>query len=196
MAPSAGAKGLVEITWRKGSYDAGDSAADSVGLIRRRTGVPAAAAEREPLFEGLGSYTRTVTTSSPERKRYFDQGLAFLHGFNHGAAIRAFQEAARIDPEFRWRTGGSPWRVGRTSTSRWSRRRRRSWRGRSWARRSDHAAAASPVERDLIAALATRYAKPQPEDRSPLDRAYADAMRKVWAAHGDDPDVGASSPRR
>lgn len=53
----------------------------------------------EPLFEGLGSYTRTITTSSPEAQRYFNQGLAFLHGFNHGAAIRSFQRAAELDPE-------------------------------------------------------------------------------------------------
>ena len=32
----------------------------------------------------------------------------------------------------------------------------------------------------LIDALGKRYANPQPEDRTPLDRAYADAMREVW----------------
>ena len=53
----------------------------------------------EPFFEGLGSYSRKVTTDSPEAQRYFNQGLAFLHGFNHGAAIRSFQEAARLDPK-------------------------------------------------------------------------------------------------
>src|SRR6266550_8564705 len=52
---------------------------------------------KEPFFEGLGSYTRKITTDSPEAQRYFNQGLAFLHGFNHGAAIRSFQEAARLD---------------------------------------------------------------------------------------------------
>ena len=50
---------------------------------------------------------------------------------------------------------------------------------------------ASPVERDLIEALSHRYANPQPEDRAPLDQAYADAMRKVWQTYPDDPDVGA-----
>ena len=48
----------------------------------------------------------------------------------------------------------------------------------------------SPVERALIEALAQRYAKPWPEDRSDLDRAYADAMAQVWADHSDDSDVG------
>lgn len=53
----------------------------------------------EPIFDGLGSYSRKITTSSPDGQRYFDQGLAFYHGFNHGAAIRSFAEAARLDPK-------------------------------------------------------------------------------------------------
>ena len=55
-------------------------------------------AAKEPLYDGLGSYSRKVTTNSAEAQRYFDQGFAFLHGFNHRAAIRAFQQAAEIDP--------------------------------------------------------------------------------------------------
>lgn len=50
---------------------------------------------------------------------------------------------------------------------------------------------AGPVEQELIAALSRRYANPQPDDRSPLDRAYAEAMRAVWQAHPRDADVGA-----
>src|SRR6185369_7670158 len=50
---------------------------------------------------------------------------------------------------------------------------------------------ATPLEREMIAALAQRYANPQPDDRSSLDLAYANAMRKVWQAHPDNPDVGA-----
>src|SRR5947209_7878964 len=33
---------------------------------------------KEPLYDGLGSYSRKITTDSPEAQRYFDQGLAFL----------------------------------------------------------------------------------------------------------------------
>ena len=55
---------------------------------------------REPLYDGLGSYRRKVTVRSDEARRYFDQGLGFLFGFNLGAARRAFAEAARIEPDF------------------------------------------------------------------------------------------------
>ena len=55
-------------------------------------------AGKEPLYDGIGSYSRKITTDSPEAQRYFDQGLAFVHGFNHKAAIRAFEQAAELDP--------------------------------------------------------------------------------------------------
>jgi tetratricopeptide (TPR) repeat protein len=54
-----------------------------------------------------------------------------------------------------------------------------------------HAAGASAIERELIQALAARYADPAPEDRQPLDEAYANAMRTVWKANSADADVGA-----
>ena len=53
----------------------------------------------EPLYEGLGTYSRKITTKNAKAQRYFDQGLALLHGFNHRGAIRSFQEAARLDPQ-------------------------------------------------------------------------------------------------
>src|SRR5262245_4683209 len=54
---------------------------------------------KEPLYDGLGSHSRKITTKSAQAQRYFDQGLGFLHGFNHRAAIRAFQQAAELDPK-------------------------------------------------------------------------------------------------
>ena len=91
----------------------------------------------------------------------------------------------------RWRIGASRSPAGRTSISRWCRRRPRSWPGRNCSSRRKTPSNASPVERALIEALSHRYANPQPEDRAPLDQAYADAMREVWKKFPNDPDVGA-----
>jgi len=52
------------------------------------------------------------------------------------------------------------------------------------------AAQTTPLEQSLIFALSKRYANPQPDDRSQLDTAYAEAMRALWQAHPDSPDVG------
>lgn len=151
----------------------------------------ALSAAQEPLYTGLGSHTRKITTKSTEAQRYFDQGFAWLQGFHHGAAIRSFQEAARLDPE----CAMAHWGIALASGPHINvpmvppPAAELAWKEITLARQ--HAAHATPVERDLIAALATRYANPQPEDRSPLDRAYADAMRQVWKNHPDDADVGA-----
>jgi tetratricopeptide (TPR) repeat protein len=49
---------------------------------------------------------------------------------------------------------------------------------------------ATATEKALIEALSRRYANPPPVDRTPLDRAYATAMRDVWQANQVDADVG------
>jgi len=51
------------------------------------------------------------------------------------------------------------------------------------------AARTTPLEQALIQALAERYANPPPENRLPLDQAYAEAMRRVWSAYPRNADV-------
>jgi len=148
-------------------------------------------AAKEPLYEGLGSYSRKVTTNAAEAQRYFDQGLGFLQGFNHRAAIRAFQQAAELDPECAMAHWGVALACGPhiNSIAVPPPVAELAWKELELAQKN--AANASAVERALIDALAKRYANPQPEDRSGLDRAYADAMREVWKKYPKDPDVGA-----
>jgi tetratricopeptide (TPR) repeat protein len=145
----------------------------------------------EPFFEGLGSYSRKVTTNSPKAQRYFNQGLAFLHGFNHVEAIRSFQEAARIDPKCAMAHWGIALACGPHINFPLVPPPAAELAWKELAIAQENADHASPVERHLIEALSHRYANPQPEDRAPLDQAYADAMRKVWQNHPNDPDVGA-----
>jgi len=145
---------------------------------------------KEPIFDGLGSYKRTVTTDSPRAQRYFNQGLAFYHGFNHGEAIRSFQEAARLDPKCAMAHWGIALACGPHINLPLvpPPAAELAWKELKLAQ--ENAEHASPVERDLIEALSRRYANPQPEDRAPLDQAYADAMRKVWQNYPNDQDVG------
>lgn len=144
-----------------------------------------------PLFQNLGPHSRPITTSSPAAQAYFDQGLRFIFGFNHGAAIRSFQEAVRYDPD----CAMAHWGIALASGPHINfpavppPAAELAWQELRLAQQ--HAAATMPVEQALIAALATRYANPQPEDRRPLDLAYANAMRKVWMDFPEDSDVGA-----
>ncbi|QOJ01847.1 MAG: hypothetical protein HRU70_03205 [Phycisphaeraceae bacterium] len=153
---------------------------------------PAAKDDTSParLFDGMGPHRRPVTTVSRDAQRYFDQGLTWAYAFNHDEAIRSFTEAARLDPSCAMAWWGialahgphinNPAMSPEASAAAWDAiQRAMALRGH-----------ASPVERALIEALATRYAEPAPDDRAPLDRAYADAMRAVWHAHRADGDVG------
>ncbi|MCB0013847.1 MAG: tetratricopeptide repeat protein, partial [Anaerolineales bacterium] len=49
-------------------------------------------------YYDLGSFTRTVTTSSPEAQIWFDRGLNWTYAYNFEAAVDCFQRAAAIDP--------------------------------------------------------------------------------------------------
>ena len=144
-----------------------------------------------PLFDGLGKHTRPVTTSNPEAQRYFDQGLNFLFAFNHDEAIRSFAHAATLDPK----CAMAHWGVALANGPHINfplvppERAKAAWAALAKAR--EHAKGGTEVEQALIEALAKRYADPQPEDRRPLDEAYAAAMRDVYKRFPKDADVGA-----
>src|SRR3954453_9309453 len=148
-------------------------------------------AETEPLRTDLGTYTRKITTKNPQAQSYFNQGLALIHGFNHSAAIRSFQEAANADPG----CAMAHWGVALAAGPHINYplvpppMAELAWKELTLAQQN--ADKASPVEKALIDALSKHYANPQPEDRAPLDHAYADAMREVWKQYPRDQDVGA-----
>lgn len=158
----------------------------ATGMVRAKEGT-----KQEPFFAGLGDHKRKVTTSSAKAQRYFNQGLAFYHGFNHGEAIRSFQAAAQADPKCAMAHWGIALACGPHINLPLvpPPAAELAWKELQLAQ--ENAATASPVERDLIDALSRRYANPQPEDRSPLDQAYANAMRTVWEKYPNDQDVGA-----
>jgi len=154
-------------------------------------GAPAASPERGALYDDLGATHRAITTSSPEAQRAFDQGLVLMWGFNHDEAIAAFTEAARLDP-----LAAMPWwgialangpHINNPALD--AEHARAAWHAVGEARA--RARAGSPIERELIEAVAARYSSAFDAPRPPLDNAYADAMRRVWKEHMDDADVGA-----
>lgn len=141
------------------------------------------------LFDGTDSYSRTISTSKPSAQRYFDQGLFLSYGFNHDEAVRSFEEAARIDPDCAMAYWGQAYALGPNINGKMDEQHGISaWNAIQEA--IAHADQAAPVEKDLINALATRYAMPPAVDQSELDHAYADAMAQVWRRYPNDPDVG------
>jgi tetratricopeptide (TPR) repeat protein len=139
----------------------------------------------------VGPHKRPISAASPEAQQYFDQGLSFLYGFNHDEAIRAFRRAGELAPE-----APMPWwgiAVANGPHINFAivppDRAEAAWEALGKARAL--AAHGSEVEQALIEAVGKRYANPQPEDRKPLDEAYAAAMREVSAKYPQDDDVAA-----
>lgn len=141
-----------------------------------------------PLFEGLGDHYVAITTSSEEAQRYFDQGLMFTYGFNHFEAGRSFTEATRHDPDCAMCYWGVALALGpHINAPMFPEAVAPAYE--ALQRAQELAPRASERERAYIEALSARYLADPPEDRSSLDRAYADAMREVVAAYPDDLDA-------
>ena len=154
-------------------------------------GVAASAAEPTvPLFEGLGTTGRKVTTSSADAQRYFDQGLCFLFAFNHDEAIRSFHRATELDPDCPLAWWGIAIAHGPHINFPLLPPERNKLALEAITKAQKVADKGTASEQAMIAALATRYAESPPEDRKPLDEAYAAAMRKVWKKYPDDADIG------
>ncbi|MGE0481400.1 MAG: hypothetical protein AB7Q17_13105 [Phycisphaerae bacterium] len=168
------------------------SACVAVTLLGCRAATPHAggSAPRPQLFSGMGSHSRAIRTSDRVAQQYFDQGLVWAYAFNHDEAIRSFQEAARRDPACALPWWGvalangphinNPIVTPERSQAAWTALQE------ALARRPN----ASACEQALIDALAARYANPAPDDRRPLDEAYAAAMGRVWQSYPEDVDVG------
>ncbi len=143
-----------------------------------------------PLYDNLSKYHREITTKSKEAQRYFDQGLTLYYGFNHEAAILSFRQAIALDSNCAMAWWGQAISAGPNinNPTMDSAAKAAAWETILQAQR--HMAEASPLEQRLIQALARRYTWPAPEDRKPLDSAYAAAMRAVYRTYPEDPDVG------
>ncbi len=150
---------------------------------------PAPSATAPPLFTDLGTWSHPVG-ATPEAQRYFDQGLRLYYGFNHAEAIRAFREAAKLDPACAMAWWGIALSAGPNinipmddagaATA-----------NDAIARAMQLAPQANETERAWIAALATRYSTDPHASRAALDTAYSVAMRKLWKRFPTDADAGA-----
>lgn len=138
-----------------------------------------------PLFDDLGSHHVPIATRSEQAQRYFDQGMRLYYGFNHAEATRAFEEAARLDPDCVMAWWGVALAAGPNYNSPIDEERNR----RAVAATQKAVALAPQAderERAFVAALATRYSADPSRDRKALDEAYAAAMRDLARRRPDD----------
>ncbi|MUM29245.1 tetratricopeptide repeat protein [Mycobacterium sp. CBMA295] len=129
---------------------------------------------------------------------WFDRGMVWAYAFNHEEAIRCFERALKLDPEFALARWGIAYAVGPNYNKAWdafdptdlstSLARARTELERAATGR------ASTLERDLISALHKRFPTADPDDAESLTAGhadYADAMTVLAQGYPEDVDVQA-----
>lgn len=147
-------------------------------------------AEPVLLQEGLGRHHFPISSNGGMAQRYFDQGLILSFGFNHAEAARSFRESQRRDPNCAMCFWGEALVLGPNINAPMDPLvvpQAFAALEKAVALK-DHA---TEKEAALIQALAMRYSNEVMPDRSPLDVAYAEAMRAVAQQFPDDPTIGA-----
>ena len=141
-----------------------------------------------PLYDNLGDLSHKVTTASPAAQKYFDQGLRLTYAFNHDEAIASYTQATREDSTCAMCWWGIAYAMGPNINAPMD----------TAVYRPAYAAIqkavklsprATPYERDMIQAMATRYGPEPVANRTPLDSAYAKAMKSVAKKYPDDPEA-------
>ncbi len=143
-----------------------------------------------PLYDNLGTHYFTITTSSPQAQKYFNQGLRLTYGFNHEEAGMAYKEAARHDPSCAMCYWGIALVLGPNINLPMDAANEPA--ALEAARKAvSLSKSVTDKERALIEALAKRYGKDANQERAARDQAYASAMSQVAARFPDDPDIQA-----
>ena len=139
---------------------------------------------------GLGPFSRKISTTVPDAQAFFDQGFQMMYAFAKLDAVRSFREAWKRDPSCAICYWGEAWAWGSYLN------------GPMSAEQSPFAYAAAQKafalrdkatekERAFIDAIQVRYVKDfDAKTRVEQDKAYAEAMRKVYEKYPDDLDAG------
>ena len=141
-----------------------------------------------PLYDNLGSLHSSITTKNQAAQQYFDQGLRLTWGFNHDEAIASYTEATRNDPTCAMCWWGIAFALGPNINAPMDTAAvKPAWQALQNAQK--YAAAATPRERDFIAALAKRYSPDPAAARPPMDSAFSKAMGAVARKYTSDPEA-------
>src|SRR5262245_27690887 len=140
------------------------------------------------ILPGVGAHHHPIATTNAEAQKFFDQGMALVFGFNHEEATRSFQRAAELDPRAPMPHWGIAWSLGPNyNLDIDDPRAKRAFEAIDTATRLS--VDGSPVERDYIAAMATRYSSDPKADRPALARRYSQAMADLVRRYPDDLDA-------
>ena len=144
------------------------------------------------LIDGLGTYSRRISTKSEMAQKFFNQGLRLVYGYYSPEAAASFREAIRYDNNNPMPYWGLALTLGPIPNSRFlgfpddPKEEGR----KAIAAAREHAANGSAVEQALIEALAVRYDTERYLDRDLRDAKYIEATRKLLQRYPNDLEAG------
>ncbi|KAL3473694.1 hypothetical protein BJX99DRAFT_233134 [Aspergillus californicus] len=147
-------------------------------------------------YYNLGSFSRSVTTTSHDAQIWFNRGLVWVYAFNHAEGAFCFEQAIAHDPGCAIAHWGLAYAVGPNYNKPWERFDQRDLgrsakQGYDASRRAKELSGdATPWEQALIEAMQSRFEIDRPPpDPAAVNRSYATAMERVYGHFGDDIEI-------
>ncbi|MEM7120073.1 MAG: hypothetical protein AAF563_02275 [Pseudomonadota bacterium] len=147
-------------------------------------------------YYDLGDHSFAITTGSAEAQTWFDRGLMWCYGFNHGEAVACFQKALNADPDCAMAHWGVAYALGPNYNKAWEAFddvELKSALADAYEATLKATALADKVtdmEAALIRALPSRYPTATPcDDPTPWIEEFANRMYDIWRSFPNDPDI-------
>ncbi len=147
-------------------------------------------------YYDLGDHSFAITTGSAEAQTWFDRGLMWCYGFNHGEAVACFQKALAADPDCAMAHWGVAYALGPNYNKAWEAFDDVELQSAladaydATLKATALADKVTDVEAALIRALPSRYPTATPcDDTAPWIEEFANRMYDVWRSFPSDPDV-------
>ena len=137
----------------------------------------------------LGPYSWDITTSSDMAQKYFDQGIQMRYAYGMNDAARSFRQAHMEDPSCAMCYWGEALSLGSFLNGGMS-AEKAPYAHEAIEKAVELSGNATELERDLIMAARDRYpADYDPENRRPVDEAFAERMAVLYEKYPGDHEV-------
>lgn len=141
-------------------------------------------------LENLGDLDFPVSTSNPKAQEFFNQGMTLFYSFNDEDAIRSFEKATDLDPNFAMAYYGMALAAGSNINIAVDQicldfAREKIQQAHNFAQKNVQYPNRE-LEKQLIDALVTRY---KYHDKKAQDENYVKSMKKVYKNYSTYPDV-------
>ena len=143
----------------------------------------------EIFHNGLGQFTRKISSTNPEAQAFFNQGFQMMYAFAKPEAVRSFRESWKRDANCAICYWGEAWAWGSYLNAPMN-AEEAPFAYAAIQKAISLESHADAKERALIDAMAIRYVEHfDAEKRREQDRAYADAMARLMAKYPQDLEI-------